>query len=74
MATVSADMLISEVLSSCPGAAAVFERHGLSCGACLAASMETLTAVASVHEVSVEALLADLRGLTGEECSPREES
>lgn len=74
MLEITADMLISDVLSSCPGAVTVFERHGLSCAACLAASMETLSAVAHIHDVSVEALIHDLNSLHGDECSPRKES
>lgn len=74
MARVTREMLISEVLASCPGAVTVFERYGLSCGACLAASMETLSAVATVHDVSVDAIIADLDAMNGESCLPREES
>lgn len=75
MARVTADMLISDVLTACPGAAAVFERHGLGCAACMAASMESLSAVATVHDVSVDDLLADLDRLADEEsCLPRKET
>lgn len=63
MHPVTADMLISDVLASHPEAAAVFERHGLSCGACLASSMETVSAVASIHDVSVSALLSEINEL-----------
>lgn len=66
MRPVTADMLISEVLASHPEAAIVFERHGLSCGACLAAGMETVSAVASVHDVSVSALLSEINELQSE--------
>jgi len=58
-----ADMCIQDVLTSHPGAAAVFQRHGLACGACFAADMETLEAVAQMHGVSVEALIAELEEL-----------
>jgi hybrid cluster-associated redox disulfide protein len=74
MARVTADMLISDVLATCPGAAAVFERHGLGCAACLAADMESLSAVASVHDVSVSALIADLDRLAEDAgCGSRKE-
>ncbi|MBE0416511.1 MAG: DUF1858 domain-containing protein [Coriobacteriia bacterium] len=59
----TADMLIQDVLTSHPGAAAVFERHGLACKSCLAAGMETLGAVAHMHDVSVESLIAELDAL-----------
>ena len=57
------DMLIRDVLVSRPDAAGVFERHGLACASCLAAGMESVAAVASMHEVSVAALLAELNEL-----------
>lgn len=57
------DMLISDILSAHPEAASVFERYGLACGACLAAGMESLDAVATVHDVEVELLIAELNEL-----------
>jgi hybrid cluster-associated redox disulfide protein len=75
MARVTADMLISDVLAACPGAVDVFERHGLGCAACIAAGMESLSAVASVHDVSLEDLIADLERHADEEsCLPGKES
>lgn len=72
---ITADMLISDVLTARPGAVEVFERHGLGCAACLAAGMESLSAVATVHEVSVDALLTDLNDLAPDQSrSPRKES
>lgn len=61
MREITADMLISEVLSVSPNAAAVFARHGLGCAGCVASSMESLAAVASVHDVSLDRLLEDLK-------------
>lgn len=57
------DMLIKDALLAHPDATGVFERHGLGCAGCLASDMETLGAVASMHEVSVEALIAELEQL-----------
>ena len=57
------DTLIRDVLVAHPEAADVFERHGLACPSCLAASMESVSAVASMHDVSVGALLAELNDL-----------
>jgi hybrid cluster-associated redox disulfide protein len=71
---VTSEMMISEVLASCPGAARVFEQHGLGCAACLAAGMESVSAVAVVHDVSVEQLLDDLNGLAEESGEPEKES
>jgi hybrid cluster-associated redox disulfide protein len=61
--TYSSDMLIRDVLTSQDGAAAVFERHGLACGQCLGAEMETLASVATMHDISVDVLLDDLNRL-----------
>ncbi len=57
---VTPDMLISDVLTKCPGAAEVFERYDLGCGVCFAASMESLSAVAGAHGVALDELIADL--------------
>lgn len=59
----SADMLIQDVLMSHPGVSAIFERYGLACGSCFAADLETLQAVAHMHGVSVESLMAELDAL-----------
>ncbi|MBI5232062.1 MAG: DUF1858 domain-containing protein [Coriobacteriales bacterium] len=62
----TADTLIRDVLRSAPESAAIFEKHGLGCASCLAADMETIDAVAHMHDVSVEALLAELNRLPSE--------
>lgn len=67
MPPITADMLIRDILMAHPHAAAVFERHGLACPQCLAAGMETLSAVAGVHEVAVHSLLDELNELFTEE-------
>jgi len=59
------DTLIKDVIAAHPEAADVFERHGLGCAHCLAASLETVSQAAAVHEVSSQALLADLNALDG---------
>jgi len=63
MPRVTQDTMIRDVLMGHPEAADVFDRHGLACASCLASGMETVSAVAAMHDVSVEALLADLNGL-----------
>jgi len=55
-----ADMLIKDVIALHPDAAAVFEKHGLGCGSCLAAGMESVSAVAAVHDVPLVTLLSEL--------------
>jgi hybrid cluster-associated redox disulfide protein len=64
MAGITRDTMIREVLVSYPEAADVFDRHGLACASCLASGMESVSAVASMHEVSVDALLAELNQLS----------
>jgi hybrid cluster-associated redox disulfide protein len=57
------DTLIKDVIAARPGAGAVLASYGLSCGSCLAASMETLSDAANVHDVPVGQLLAELNAL-----------
>jgi hybrid cluster-associated redox disulfide protein len=66
-AVYTSDMLIRDVLVSHEGAVEVFSRHGLSCATCLAADMETLSSVATMHEISVDVLIDDLNALVAEE-------
>lgn len=58
---------IREVLDTSQGAAAVFHRHGLGCPMCLAADMETLGSVASMHDIDVDALIGDLNASVSDE-------
>jgi len=60
MGRFSPDMLIKDAIAAHPGAADVFERHGLGCGSCLAAEMESVAAAASVHDVPLDILMLDL--------------
>lgn len=66
MDRITADSLISEVLACGPDVLAVFERRGLGCPSCLAAGMETVSAVASMHEVPLDDLLDELNGVRAE--------
>lgn len=59
----SAQTPIRDVLTEHPEARGVFEHHGLGCSSCIAADMETLASVASMHDISLEVLLADLNAL-----------
>ncbi|NTU72531.1 MAG: DUF1858 domain-containing protein [Coriobacteriia bacterium] len=59
----SIDTLIKDIIAVHPDAADVFERHGLGCAHCLAASMETLAQAAVVHDISAQVLLAELNDL-----------
>jgi hybrid cluster-associated redox disulfide protein len=57
------DTLIRDVLTAHAESAAVFERHGLACAACMGADLESLSSVATMHEIPLETLLADLNAL-----------
>jgi hybrid cluster-associated redox disulfide protein len=63
MAGITRDSMIRDVLVAYPEAADVFDRHGLACASCLASGMETVSAVAAMHDVSVVVLLAELNEL-----------
>jgi hybrid cluster-associated redox disulfide protein len=63
MAGITRDSMIRDVLVAYPQAADVFDRHGLACASCLASGMESVSAVAAMHDVSVEVLLAELNEL-----------
>jgi hybrid cluster-associated redox disulfide protein len=58
------EMLIRDVLTSDPRTAAVFEQHGLGCPMCMAAEMDTLASVATMHDIAVDVLLDDLNSLS----------
>jgi len=61
----SEQTLIKDVIAKRPDAAAVFERHGLGCASCMAATMESISDAANSHEVSLDVLLAELNALAG---------
>lgn len=63
MVEFTSDMLIRDVLNHSPATAEVFERHGLACASCMGSQLETVSAVASMHEVDVEMLLLELNAL-----------
>ena len=62
------EMLIRDVLTSDPRAASVFEQHGLGCPMCMAAEMDTLASVATMHDIAVDVLLDDLNSLPVHDC------
>lgn len=63
MATITRETLIRDVLDSVEGSASVFERYGLGCPMCLAADMETIASVATMHDIPVDGLISDLNAL-----------
>lgn len=67
MELITKDTLIRDALTAHDRAAAVFERYGLGCAVCMGADMETLSSVASMHDISIGDLLHDLNALSHEE-------
>ena len=63
MDALTRDTLIRDVLTSHPESTSVFEAHGLGCPACIAADMETLSAVATMHDIDLQVLIDDLNAL-----------
>ena len=58
--TLSADVLIREVVERFPGSERVFAAHGLPCAGCHVSTRETIRGGAAVHRLDLDALLADL--------------
>jgi hybrid cluster-associated redox disulfide protein len=61
---------IAEAINICPDAADVFEKHGMGCYACMAASSETIEEGALMHGVDVQAILAELNARCEEADKP----
>ncbi len=59
-ATIDADLPIAEVLRMNPKTAEVFQRFGMHCLGCIAASGETVRQAAEVHGINIDDLLAEL--------------
>jgi len=62
---ISENTPISEAIRICPDAAAVLERHGMGCFACMAAAAETVGEGALMHGIDVEELLKELNAKCG---------
>ncbi|HYK53056.1 MAG TPA: P-loop NTPase [Candidatus Eremiobacteraceae bacterium] len=58
---ISADTLISEIVTTHPGADKVFGAHGLPCAGCHVSTHETVRGGAAVHNLDLDKLIDDLR-------------
>ncbi len=58
--TITADMIIHDVVAQYPETVKVFQGHGLPCTACEVGSRESVAGGARTHRLEVEPLLADL--------------
>ena len=56
----NADMAIAEVLKNNPKTAEVFQRFGMHCLGCIAASGESVRQAAEVHGINLDELLGEL--------------
>lgn len=61
--TIDADQPIMEVLQANPKAVEVFQRFGLHCLGCIAASGESVRQAAEVHGIDLNELMAALAAL-----------
>lgn len=57
------DMSIQDALLAHPQAREVFERYGMACLDCMASTMESIEAGASMHDIDANAVVADLNEL-----------
>lgn len=57
---VNPDQPIAEILRTTPKAAEVFQRFGMHCLGCIAASGESVRQAAEVHGINLDELLAEL--------------
>src|SRR5215469_4655739 len=58
---ISPDTLISEIVTTYPGADKVFGAHGLPCAGCHVSTHETVRGGAAVHNLDLDKLIDDLR-------------
>ncbi|MCX9013664.1 MAG: DUF1858 domain-containing protein [Candidatus Methanoperedens sp.] len=58
--TITKDMKIEEVVTQYPESMMVFMKHGLHCVGCHVSAFESIEEGATVHGISVEALVEDL--------------
>ena len=57
---ITKDTKIAEVIEMCPDAADIFDKHGMGCFACMAASAETVEEGALMHDIDVQAIVDEL--------------
>ena len=57
---INADQPIAEILQANPKTAEVFQRFGMHCLGCIAASGESVRQAAEVHGIKLDDLLAEL--------------
>jgi hybrid cluster-associated redox disulfide protein len=63
---ISRKMSIEEVVRRYPQTRNIFERYGLGCIGCQAALFESIEQGAEIHDIDVNALIADLNDEVGQ--------
>jgi len=57
---ITKDMTIAEAMRICPHAPEIFDRHGMGCFVCMAASAETIEEGAEMHEIEAQVIVDEL--------------
>lgn len=57
---ITRDTIIADVLREHPECIAVFDRHGMSCLACMGASTDTIAEGALMHDVDADKIVMEL--------------
>lgn len=57
---ITRETTIAEAIRLCPSAAEIFDRHGMGCFVCMAASSETIEEGALMHDADVQAIVDEL--------------
>jgi len=66
---ITKDTSIAEALRLCPNAPAIFNKHGMACWACMAASAETVEEGALMHEMDAQPIVDELNADCKEDAS-----
>lgn len=64
---ITKDTPIAEAITICPDSSEIFEKHGMGCFACMAASAETIEEGALMHGIDVDDILRELNAKCGGE-------
>lgn len=58
---ITKDSIIADVLSEHPHCIKIFDKHEMPCRTCMGVSTDTIEEGAIMHDVDLQALLAELR-------------
>ena len=66
---ITKDTSIAEALRLCPNAPAIFDKHGMACWACMAATAESIEEGALMHDMDAQAIVDELNADCKEDTS-----